>query len=208
MTDGSNRLPVLLAEIKNANVVFASAHRTTVAAAFVMGKSLVEAKELCQHGEWTDFLRDTGIPLRTAQRYMRLVQSGYGADYVDTVGLTEALKEIDEAQQIMPSDGHAMLARFIQEPAHDVFMWWRVDRHHGGILQAVNDEEDPNRSRLLIIDHFPIVFIAFFLDVMATGLLGNRPTRELDRRTVSFHERDEKIAVARREAARFAEARA
>jgi hypothetical protein len=170
-----------------------------------MGKSLLEARELCQHGEWADFVNQAGLPLRTAQRYMRLVQSGYGAEYVGVVGVTEALKDIDQAQEVMPPEGRAALARFIQEPAHDVMMWWRVDRHHGGMLQAVNHEENPDLARVLILDRFPIVFIAFFYEVMATGLMGNKPTRELDKRLITFDERDEKISIARREAQRFVE---
>ena len=206
MTEGSNRIPHLIAEIKSANVVFAQAQKTTASAAFVMGKNLIEAKELCGHGDWSGFLKATGLPPRTAQRYMRLVQSGFGSEYVGTVGVTEALKEIDEAQEIMPGDGQAVFARFIQEPAHDVMMWWRVDRHHGGMLQAYNDDEDDSRAYVMIFERFPIVFIKFFLDVMTTGLLGNHSSRELDRRRITFDERDEKIAIARHEAKKFKEA--
>lgn len=206
MTVGDNRLPHLLAEIKTASVVFAQAHKTTVSAAFVMGKSLIEAKELCEHGQWTGFLKDAGIPPRTAQRYMRLVQSGFGHEYVETVGITEALQEIDDAQDIMPPEGEAVLARFAQEPVPDVMIWWRVDRHHGGVLQAYNDAENDDSAYAFVADRFPIVFIKFFVDAFASGVLGNHPSRELDRRRISFQERDDKIAFARKQAATLQEA--
>lgn len=207
MTEGSNRLPHLLAEIKNANVVFAQAQKTTASAAFIMGKSLIEAKDLCGHGDWTGFLKEAGLPPRTAQRYMRLVQSGLGSEYIGLVGVTEALKEIDEAQEIMPSDGKAIMAVWEGEPTPDTMMWWRIDRHTGGFFQAYTNDDDPDVATVLIVHSMPIVFIAFIVDVFSNGLMWDQPRQQRFRREVTMEERDEKIAFVKAEAARFQEAR-
>ncbi|WP_312620453.1 DUF3102 domain-containing protein [Agrobacterium pusense] len=207
MTEGSNRLPHLLAEIKNANVVFAQAQKTTASAAFVMGKSLIEAKELCGHGDWTGFLKEAGLPPRTAQRYMRLVQSGLGSEYIGLVGVTEALKEIDEAQEIMPSDGKAIMAVWEGEPTPDTMMWWRIDRHTGGFFKAYTNDDDPDVATVLIVHSMPIVFIAFIVDVFSNGIMWDQPRQQRFRREVTMEERDEKIAFVKAEAARFQEAR-
>jgi Protein of unknown function (DUF3102) len=207
MTEGSNRLPHLLAEIKNANVVFAQAQKTTASAAFIMGKSLIEAKDLCGHGDWTGFLKEAGLPPRTAQRYMRLVQSGFGSEYIGLVGVTEALKEIDEAQEIMPSDGKAIMAVWEAEPTPDTMMWWRIDRHTGGFFQANTNDDDPDVATVLIVHSMPIVFIAFIVDVFSNGLMWDQPRQQRFRREVTMQERDEKIAFVKEEAARFQEAR-
>ncbi|ANV22860.1 DUF3102 domain-containing protein [Agrobacterium pusense] len=207
MTEGSNRLPHLLAEIKNANVVFAQAQKTTASAAFIMGKSLIEAKDLCGHGDWTGFLKEAGLPPRTAQRYMRLVQSGLGSEYIGLVGVTEALKEIDEAQEIMPSDGKAIMAVWEGESTPDTMMWWRIDRHTGGFFQAYTNDDDPDVATFLIVHSMPIVFIAFIVDVFSNGLMWDQPRQQRFRREVTMEERDEKIAFVKAEAARFQEAR-
>lgn len=207
MTEGSNRLPHLLAEIKTANVVFAQAQKTTASAAFVMGKSLIEAKELCGHGDWTGFLKETGLPPRTAQRYMRLVQSGLGSEYIGLIGVTEALKEIDEAQEIMPSDGKAIMAVWEGEPTPDTMMWWRLDRHTGGFFQVHTNDDDPDVATFLIVHSMPVVFIAFIVDVFSNGLMWDQPRQQRFRREVTMEERDEKIAFVKAEAARFQEAR-
>ena len=39
--------------------------------------ALVEARDLCEHGEWMPWLEKTGIPERTAQRMMQLVPRGH-----------------------------------------------------------------------------------------------------------------------------------
>lgn len=202
---GSNRLPALLAEIKNANVVFSSAQRLSADAAFVMGKNLIEAKELCAHGDWSSFLKSTGIPPRTAQRYMRLAQSGFDAEYVAIVGVTEALREIDDAQEVMPSAGMAKIAVWDDERAPHTIIWWRTDRYWGGFAQAYVDGDV---GKMLIIEAMPIVFIAFILDVAKNGLMQDRPAPERYRTEITFAERDRKLAIMRDEAKKFAEERA
>lgn len=208
MIEGSNRLPVLLDTIKSANVVFGQAQRTTADAAFVMGKSLVEAKELCPHGEWTDFLRSTGLPKRTAQRYMRLALSGLTSEYVGIIGVTEALREIDDAQEIVPPEGRAIFAVWEDEPTPDTMIWWRISKHHGGMVQVYTDRADADSAKFLIIHSMPIVYIAFCLDVFDRGLMQESPRLQRFRREITLEERDRKIAFLKEESLRFAEARA
>lgn len=56
------------------------------------GRLLLEAKAKAAHGEWLPFLKDAGIPERTARRMMGLARSGIKSDTVtDLGGITRAL---------------------------------------------------------------------------------------------------------------------
>jgi hypothetical protein len=70
----SNRLPVLAAEIREANEACIGAARTAVERAREAGVRLIEAKELLSHGQWLPWLESTGVAPRTAQDYMRLAR--------------------------------------------------------------------------------------------------------------------------------------
>ncbi|WP_164892909.1 DUF3102 domain-containing protein [Mesorhizobium sp. M7A.F.Ca.US.010.02.1.1] len=204
----SNRLPVLAAEIKNASVVFAQAQRMSADCIIVMGKSLVEAKELCAHGEWTGFLKAAGISPRSAQRYMRIVKSGIGSDYLSIVGLTDALDEIDAAVAAMPDPGWATFISYENEDGPpDVMMWWSTGSLTGGFLQTWKNYEEPDSHTCLIVESMPVFYIAFIAEVMASGIEGNNPRRQIVRQSIPFSERDEKIAFARSEIARYRETR-
>ncbi len=93
----SNRLPVLIAEIKNAATAMRSAEKIAADAAIVIGRSLVEAKGMVAHGEWLPFLKQAGIHERTAQRLMALAdaiaESNLKSDIVsDLGGVTPTLR--------------------------------------------------------------------------------------------------------------------
>jgi hypothetical protein len=89
----SNRLPVLAAEIKAAHQEAGKAARLAAERAIAAGHALVEAKSLVQHGEWLPFLKQAGVPERTAQRYMALSRSGLKSDIVtDLGGISAALQ--------------------------------------------------------------------------------------------------------------------
>lgn len=211
MADLSNRLPVLAAEIKNANVVFANAQRLTADAAIVMGKCLIEAKEICPHGEWEAFLDKTGISPRTAQRCMRIVKSGIGSDYLTCVGMTTALQEIDEAVASMPPDGQAMFVNYENEEGPpDTLMWWRTGKLTGGFVQVWRAQEGDHYRMHLVERDCPAFFIAFIAEVADRGLsdLKPQPSREISRQSISFAARDEKIAFLREKAREYAEGRA
>ncbi|WP_296762635.1 DUF3102 domain-containing protein [Sediminimonas sp.] len=83
---GNNRLPMLADEARQAHVD--SARHTTQAAerALAAGAALAEAKALCKHGQWGEWLAETGIPERSAQRYMKMHRSGLKTATVADLG--------------------------------------------------------------------------------------------------------------------------
>lgn len=209
MADGSNRLPTLAAEIKSANVVFVSAQRMTADAVIVMGRCLVEAKEICPHGEWEAFIERAGISPRTAQRCMRIVRSGIGSDYLTCVGMTTALQEIDEAIASMPQHGEAILVTYENdEGVPDTLMWWRTGKLTGGFVQVWRAHEGDHYKLLIVEREYPAFFIAFLAEVADRGLsdIDPKPSRELTRRTITFAERDRITGILREEAKKFAAA--
>lgn len=107
MTDikSSNRLPVLQNEARNAHT---DSQRHTEAAAvraLAAGAALVEAKKLCQHGTWGEWLAGTGIPERSAQRYMRLHRSGLKTATVADLGLAESERVASFIEKAWPEAG-------------------------------------------------------------------------------------------------------
>lgn len=98
----SNRLPVLAAEIRRAHADVQDAARTAAERAIEAGERLIEAKELVPHGGWLPFLADTGIPERTAQRYMRIAAARLKYDTVsDLGGIVPALRFITLRERAM-----------------------------------------------------------------------------------------------------------
>lgn len=203
MSDGSNRLPVLLDTIQNASVVFAKAERMSAEAAYDMGAALVEAKALCVHGEWSGFLEQAGVTPRSAQRYMRVVNSGMPRDYVALVGLTDALEEIDAAQAIMPDGGTAMIAVFGDAAQPSIFIWWRVSQFEAGFVQVYRERLSDDAARCLIVERFPLYLVGFIHEWLTVQCCDSSP--ELWRRPLSFRERDMKIAFLRDECRKFEE---
>jgi hypothetical protein len=74
MTDKSNRLPVLAAEIMRAHAEARRAAHMSLVYAIEAGEALLEAKEQMNYGEWLPWLQDTEISESTAQVYMRLAK--------------------------------------------------------------------------------------------------------------------------------------
>lgn len=201
MSDGSNRLPILLEAVKNASVVFAKAERIGAEAAYDMGVALVEAKSLCQHGEWTGFLEQAGVTPRSAQRYMRVVKSGMDREYVAMIGLSDALEEIDRAQKIMPDSWTATMAVFKDEDDPSVFIWWRVSQFDAGFIQVYRDNLD-NCGKCYIVEKMPLYLVGFMYQNYVDHA-DKYP--EIRRHTLSFAERDRKIAFLREELRKHAE---
>ncbi len=83
MTDMTTAIP---AEYRDINIVTteiktlqASAQRMALEYAIEIGRRLIEAKEMLQHGEWGSWLKDeVGFSQRTANNYMQLY-SEYGS---------------------------------------------------------------------------------------------------------------------------------
>lgn len=92
---GSNRLPILAAEIRKAHADVQEAAKTAAERAIEAGHALIEAKELLKHGEWLPWLREhCELPERTAQAYMRLARSGIKSATVADLGLKAALASL------------------------------------------------------------------------------------------------------------------
>ena len=97
-----NHLTVLTGQVKQAvvgyNGLLKNAKKTYVGAfEFYLkgGVALLEAKEVCQHGSWGDFLKEAGITERTAQNMMRLARAGMKPETVaDLGGVKAALQSL------------------------------------------------------------------------------------------------------------------
>lgn len=101
----SNRLPALADQ---ARAAYAEAlHHTQRAAerALAAGAALNEAKALCGHGAWGAWLAETGIPERSAHRYMKLHRAGCKSAMVADMGISRAERVAALGLTIWPQDG-------------------------------------------------------------------------------------------------------
>jgi hypothetical protein len=126
MNTTSNRLPELQALVLAAH--HDVQHHTTAAAAKALsaGEILVEAKGLCRHGEWGTWLKATGIPERSAQRYMLLHRAGFKSATVSYLGFDLAEHYASASLKMIASHGRAgkaVAGRDGQITA--VTHWWR-----------------------------------------------------------------------------------
>jgi hypothetical protein len=81
---GSNRLPVIEAEIRAEHEACNGAAQTSLEHAIRCGKLLIEAKDMLKHGQWLPWLHDNcGLSERTAQRCMRLARNAKSATVAD-----------------------------------------------------------------------------------------------------------------------------
>jgi hypothetical protein len=88
---GSNRLPLLAAEIRKAHADVQEAAKTAAERAIAAGHALIEAKELLKHGEWLPWLREhCALAERTAQLYMKIARSGLESATIADLGLNAA----------------------------------------------------------------------------------------------------------------------
>jgi len=103
----SNRLPELQALALAAH--HGVEHHTIAAAekALSAGEILVEAKGLCRHGEWGAWLKATGIPERSAQRYMLLHRAGFKSATVAELGFNLAEHYASGSLKMTPPHGQA-----------------------------------------------------------------------------------------------------
>jgi len=91
MSEFSNRLPVLAAEIKIAHAGVKAAAEVAAERAIEAGRGLIEAKGLLKHGEWLPWLKEhVGFSDRTAQLYMKIVRLGFKSAMVADLGLQAA----------------------------------------------------------------------------------------------------------------------
>ena len=78
LTDaGSNRLPILAAEIGAAHAACARSTEEVIRHAIEAGCQAARAKQLVSHGGWLPWLQANlpGVSVRTCQRYMRAAEA-------------------------------------------------------------------------------------------------------------------------------------
>lgn len=121
----SNRLPHLKASARAAHLAL-GAHETAAAArALEAGAALVEAKALVIHGAWKSWLSGTGIPERSAQRYMALTRGGLESAIVADMGVAEASRLAGLGYRIWPEDDRAVHAQGVEEDHVAEAIWLR-----------------------------------------------------------------------------------
>jgi DUF3102 family protein len=109
---GTNRLPVLAADIQRAHAGIREAAKAGTEYAIEAGRALLEAKALLQHGQWLPWLRQhCRLPERTAQLYMHI------AELVDEHGL----KSATVADMGIRFAGQLKANRIIESPGYDPF---------------------------------------------------------------------------------------
>ncbi|WP_267428510.1 DUF3102 domain-containing protein [Methylobacterium sp. GC_Met_2] len=139
----SNRLPVLVGEIRRAHEEARSAARFSAERALAAGHLLIEAKTAVGHGEWLPWLRaNLGMSERTAQGYMRLARTGLKSATVADLGLRATLTRVGRRKAPDLSLPAGRLIRLVAgekiqapmgQPAelchadstreHDIFLW-------------------------------------------------------------------------------------
>ena len=95
----------LAVKARKANELYDFHRARGVDAYLEAGRALCDAKALVKHGEWLPFLERAGIPVRRAQRQMRLADIGLKNDTVTFLGgvgatLAMSAREIAKARKL------------------------------------------------------------------------------------------------------------
>ena len=101
----SNRLPTLADEARKAHSETMHHAHSAAERSIAAGAALNEAKALCAHGTWGDWLAETGIPERSAQRYMKLHRAGCNSAMVADMGTAKAETIAGLGLKLLPQDG-------------------------------------------------------------------------------------------------------
>ncbi|WP_068301168.1 DUF3102 domain-containing protein [Pararhodobacter sp. CCB-MM2] len=101
----SNRLPILQNAALVAHKESAQHSKWAAQNALKAGEALAEAKGLCAHGQWAAWLAETGIPERTAQRYMKLHRAGCKSATVAEMGIARAERLASLGLKLWPQNG-------------------------------------------------------------------------------------------------------
>lgn len=86
--------------------------------------ALVEARDLCEHGEWGPWLAKTGIPGRTAQRMICMSRAGIKPATVADLGagrIDELLTKFGDIPEDMDRDDLCMMVEYFLEPSCDLW---------------------------------------------------------------------------------------
>jgi hypothetical protein len=151
----SNRIPILAEEIRSAHMETAKALNVAAERALEAGAALVEAKSLVGHGEWLPFLASTGVPERTARRYMLLHRAGFKSAMVADIGINSAERFASAGLAMLPAEGRARCAGGFENAGvhrlESLAYWWQEAE---GIVywsvQTIDDEAIEVRPRALV----------------------------------------------------------
>ncbi len=106
----SNRLPILQNELRAACEGMQRHINRAAEHALAAGEILTEAKALCDHGSWSRWLAEAGVPERSAQRYMLLHRAGFKSAIVAEIGSARAERYATDGERLRPDPGMAICA--------------------------------------------------------------------------------------------------
>jgi hypothetical protein len=121
----NNRLPHLEASARAAHKAVGAHEKAAAAKALEAGAALVEAKALVRHGQWKYFLTGTGIPERSAQRYMALARGGLESAIVADMSLAEAARLAGLGYRLWPRDDRVHHAAGVDDDHVAEAIWLR-----------------------------------------------------------------------------------
>lgn len=149
MNVASNRLPVLLVQVREMHKAVGQFEGEAARAALGAGAMLAEAKGLCRHGEWLPFLEAAGIPARSASRYMALHKAGLISATVAEMGLAEAERLAIAGFKLLPPADKAVVGFGGRDTTASAFWYlWRVDDNVAGLwFVDLADDRFYTRSR-------------------------------------------------------------
>lgn len=121
----SNRLPHLEASARAVHKAIGAHEKAAATKGLEAGAALVEAKALVRHGEWKSWLSGTGIPERSAQRYMALTRGGLESAIVADTGVAEASRLAGLGNRFWPGDDRVLHAEGVEEDHVAEAIWLR-----------------------------------------------------------------------------------
>ena len=121
----SNQLPHLEQAARAAHTAIGAHEKAAAEKALQAGAALVEAKSLVKHGQWKIWLAGTGIPERSAQRYMALARGGLKSAIVADLGLAEAARLAGLGHRLWPEDDQVHHAEGVEENHVAEAIWLR-----------------------------------------------------------------------------------
>ena len=99
----SNVAPILVELAERAALHYGRSTASWLEAAAV----ILEARKIAEHGDWTLFLRDAGIPARTASRMLDFARAGIQIGQMADLSRREIAALIAEAHRIFPGPADA-----------------------------------------------------------------------------------------------------
>ena len=124
-SDRSNYLPLLQSEVFGLNIKIRMHTEECAKAALLAGAKLAEAKELCPHGQWAEWLAGARVSERTAQRYIKLHRGGCESATVADLGMAKAETLSSAGLRLWPAEGRSKTATFHDADGIEGFAAWR-----------------------------------------------------------------------------------